>query len=330
MKATPKRMGSLSLKSVIVSFILLLLLPSLSYGKNIRVTIIPSSKSSAYTTTANHIKSAINNNSNNVIKINTTEAKDLYYKKSTIIKDTDLFVAIGQHALKEILKYSGDTPVLASLVSESDFITISDNFRSNNKILNIGAIFIDQPIKRNIRFSKLVLPNSNRLGFIISEANKSTINKLNSLTDNNNYHIEILKPGTNVISSLARALGSVDVIIALPDPIVFNLRTTRNILLSTYRKRIPIIGFSKSYAKAGALAAIYSTPEHIGKQTGEYISHIYGENLEPNKKLNLSRFRAKYFSISVNNSVAHSLGIPKLDAVDLEKKLLRIEEGPYD
>ena len=330
MKDTPRRMDSFSLKSVIISFILIFFLPSLSYGKNYRITIIPSSDTDAYITTANHIKSTIKKSGNNTIQINTIKAKDLYYNKNTTIKDVDLFVPIGHHAFKEILKYSGDAPVLASLISESDFTIISNKYVLPNKPNNIGAIFIDQPIKRNIRLTKLMLPNSNRIGFIVSESNKSTVNKLNSLIDNNKYHIEVLKSGDNVISTLARSLGKLDVVIALPDPIVFNLRTTRNILLSTYRKRVPIIGFSKSYAKAGALAAIYSTPELIGKQTGEYISNIFKKDLGSNENISLLRFHSKYFSISVNNSVSHSLGLPILNAVSLEKKLLRIEEGQYD
>ena len=95
-------------------------------------------------------------------------------------------------------------------------------------------------------------------------------------------------------------LNDSDVLIALPDPIVFNLRTTRNILLSTYRKRVPVIGFSKSYVKAGALAAIYSTPEFIGKQTGEIITDLAVKSSLNNKLLPLPHSHSKYFTISVN------------------------------
>ncbi len=330
MKTTFKGMNIYSLNLANITLILLLLLPSLSFGEKLRVTIIPSSSSNAYITTANHIKSTIKNDGNNLTQIKTIDSKDLYINKTALIKNTDLFVTIGQRALKETLKHSGNIPVLASLIPKSGFINIISEDSISNKHLNIGAVYIDQPLKRYLLFSRLVLPNSSQPGFILSSNNKNAIDDLNALLGKKIHHIGILNPGDNVISTLSRVLENADSIIALPDPIVFNLRTTRNILLSTYRKRTPVIGFSKSYAKAGALAAIYSMPELIGKQIGEYISQLAKQFSLENGVKPLTRTSAKYFSISVNNRVSRSLGLPILDAANLERDLLHIEKGRYE
>ena len=325
MKITIKGIELLSLKSARISLVLLFLLPSISFGEKLRVTIIPSGSSNAYAITAKHIKTAIRNNSNDSIQIKTIEINDLYYKKTEQSMDTDLFVPIGQRALKEVLKYSGNTPVLASLVSKSGFLNITRKENMPNNILNIGAVYIDQPIKRHLLFSRLALPNASRSGFIISRNNKSTIDDLKSIVNNDIRHIEILNPGDNVISTLSRVLEDVDVVVALPDPIVFNLRTSRNILLSTYRKRIPIIGFSWSYVKAGALAAIHSTPDLIGKQTGELISVIKNKLTADGPSFSIPRLHAKYFSISINNKVSRSLGLAPINSSKIEEELLKIE-----
>ena len=201
---------------------------------------------------------------------------------------------------------------------------IRNRTRYDNKI---GAIYIDQPLERHLLFSELVLPDISRFSIIISENNKHTINKLNSL-NNNNYRIAILKYSDNVLSTLSYILNESDALIAVPDPVIFNLRTTRSILLSTYRKRVPLIGFSESYAKAGAFAALYSTPELIGKQTGEVISLFIKRASSKSDPFFLPQLHAKYFSITINKNVARSLGIPILDAKTLEKDLLEIEKNP--
>lgn len=294
------------------------------------VVLISSGSSDTYTKTAASIESIIKKSSTSPIRSRTVSINDAYTEKETLHKSTDLFVPIGQRALKETLKLSGDIPILATLISETSFKNVTSASDSSKIHQRIGAIYIDQPIERHLLFSKLALANNRRYGFIISSDNKDTINQLDSLLINDKHHIEILSPGNNVISALSRTLDKSDVVIALPDPIVFNLRTTRNILLSTYRKRIPMIGFSKSYVKAGALAAIYSTPELIGKQTGEHIAHLVKQSLLHKGVIFLSRYHAKYFSISVNNRVSRSLGLPALDANSLEKRVLEKEKASHE
>jgi putative ABC transport system substrate-binding protein len=324
MKIALKGIGLFSLKSVKISLVLLFLLPSSSYGRDYTIAIIPSSDSNTYITTANHIKSTIKKTNNNLIIINTIKIKDLSYHKKATLKDVDLFVPIGQRALKEVLKYSGNIPVLVSLISRYDFNRVIGNKKHYEN--NIGAIYIDQPLNRHTSFSELVLPDSNRFSFIISENNKHAINKLD-LLEHDNYRISILKQGGNVLSTLSSALKDSDALIAVPDPIIFNLRTTRSILLSTYRKRVPLIGFSESYVKAGALAALYSTPELIGKQTGEVISLFINRASSDSDPFFLPRLHAKYFSISVNKKVARSLGLTVPDVDSLEESLLKIEKN---
>ena len=308
-------------------FFLLFFNPAITFAKNTHdFVLIISNNSNPYSTTARNIKTTLRKN-NLSININTITLEEYYSQKESLLKNTDIFIPLGQRAFKEVLKYSGNTPVFASLISKYDFDRIIHN-RKHSANNNIGAIYIDQPFDRHLLFSKLVLPSINRFSFIVNSDNKYIINKLN-LLDRDSYRIGILNPGDNVIPLLTHLLIDADAVIAVPDPIIFNLRTTRNILLGTYRKRVPVIGFSESYVKAGALAAIYSTPELIGNQTGEVISHLIKKNSLQNKAIPLPRVYSKYFSISVNKRVSRSLGLPVLNEDSLENDLLEIEKSRH-
>jgi ABC-type uncharacterized transport system substrate-binding protein len=74
------------------------------------------------------------------------------------------------------------------------------------------------------------------------------------------------------------------------------------VLLASYYHNTPIVAYSSSFVRAGALAGIYSTPQDIARQAQEIISS--------NTKLTAgTMINPKYFTIEINTSVAQSLGI---------------------
>lgn len=100
-----------------------------------------------------------------------------------------------------------------------------------------------------------------------------------------------------------RALSS-DVLLATPDIQIYNRRTIKNVLLQSYRKRIPVIGFSASFVKAGALAALHSTPKTIAAQASRLIQTYFEQG-----RFSSSNYSPDDFIISVNRQVSKSLSI---------------------
>jgi putative ABC transport system substrate-binding protein len=93
------------------------------------------------------------------------------------------------------------------------------------------------------------------------------------------------------------------VLLALPDAEIYNTVTIRNILLTTYRNKVPLIGFSPGYVKAGALCAVFSTPAQIAEQSLGIIQEYAETHTLPAAQY------AKEFEVTVNEQVAHSLGL---------------------
>ena len=117
-------------------------------------------------------------------------------------------------------------------------------------------------------------------------------------------------------------LDRIDVLLALPDVKIHNRRNVSSILLTTYRNRIPLIGFSSAYVKAGALAAIYSTPENIGDQLAELTVQLLTAD-----GIMQQVIYPKYFSLSINSRVARSLGLQlQFDSEDLAQLIRDAEQ----
>jgi ABC-type uncharacterized transport system substrate-binding protein len=111
------------------------------------------------------------------------------------------------------------------------------------------------------------------------------------------------------INRLLNQLGQTDVLLALPDSAVYNTENFRNILLSTYRHKQGVIGFSADMVKAGALATTYSEIEDINAQVTELVAgYVTGGELPP------PQF-PRYFRTIVNEGVARSLDVEVPDAV---------------
>jgi hypothetical protein len=107
-------------------------------------------------------------------------------------------------------------------------------------------------------------------------------------------------------ADINRAMDQVapnEVLLALPDSEVYNPENIRNILLSTYRRKQGVIGFSADMVKAGALASTYSEIEDINTQVAEVAAHFVASG-----ELAAPQF-PRYFRTVVNEGVARSLDL---------------------
>ena len=116
-------------------------------------------------------------------------------------------------------------------------------------------------------------------------------------------------------------LGRSDLLLAAPDAQVYTRSTLQGMLLSAYRANNPVIGFSSAYVRAGALAAVYSTPEQIGRQAAEMILRAAGQT---DWQLPAPQ-NPRYFSVEVNRDVARALGLSLEEDSRLLERLKRSE-----
>ena len=109
-------------------------------------------------------------------------------------------------------------------------------------------------------------------------------------------------------------------LLAVAAPSLYNSSSIQNILLTSFRARIPMVAFSPAYVRAGALTAVYVTPVQVGIQAA-----VIARGVLQGKAMSATPLYSQDFSVDVNEHVAHSLGL-NLDADDLRKRI-KIREG---
>ena len=238
-------------------------------------------------------------------------------------KSPKLVVTIGTRAAKAVHDAGVKMPVLSTLIPKAAYSTLHKQNTNVNR--QHTALYIDQPLSRQINLIHIALPNHRRVGIILGSYSRIIIKEINIAKDIGKVRVMIrtIKKGENLIKVLNGLLEYTDVLLAVPDPTVFNRGTIHHVLLTTYRQNVPVVGYSKAYVKAGALLAVYSKPEDIGKQTGEMIRLILAS-----KRFQLPPPQyPKYFSVAINYQVARSIGINLGSEESIARKLLGRESN---
>lgn len=129
--------------------------------------------------------------------------------------------------------------------------------------------------------------------------------------------IEQADPSADAVRSLNRLVGS-QVLLAVPDATLYTADTVRFVLESTYRRGLPVVGFSPATVAAGTLASAHSAVDDIVADVAELLDGLGAGGAVP---LPEPRF-PRYWRVAVNDKVARSLGIAITD------KVLRLGASP--
>lgn len=270
-------------------------LPAHADAAALKVALVLSEPGGAYREFRNALEAGL---SVNGISLSVIEAD-----KS--MPDADLVIAAGMKAA-EVAARAKPAAMLAVLIPKDGVSKLMQEFPALAKPGQnlFSAIYLDQPLRRQLGLIAAMLPQARSVGVLYSGPPRD-INLLRSLAAT--YRLELNERSSADFSSLHAALQSLllssDVLLALPDAEIYNALTIRNILLATYRNKVPLIGFSAAYVKAGALCAVFSTPGQIAEQSLNIINGFAETRSLPAPQY------AKEFEVSVNEQVARSLGL---------------------
>ena len=225
-----------------------------------------------------------------------------------------LLLTLGTRAAKSVAASQIKTPTLYALLPEVAFHALPECCQTE-----VSALFLDQSLDRQIRLISTALPDFKRLGVLFGPSSRNLQGELQGLAASVGLQLEseMVTSRKEVGSALKRLLRRSDLLLALPDPVAYGKQTVFNVLLSSYHSGVPVIGYSQGYVKAGALLAIHSTPQQIGQQLADIVSHYFASGAQ---HLPAPQYPT-YFSVSINKNVARSFNIALPDEEMLRKRV---------
>jgi putative ABC transport system substrate-binding protein len=166
-------------------------------------------------------------------------------------------IAVGTAALKGMqdlyVRDAPPPPLLAILVPRLAFERMADPVRL--RAGSLSAVFLDQPAARQLDLIRLALPDARSVGILVSGQSKAHAPVLDAAARERGLQLvsSVVEPG-GLYPALQSLLPDVDVLLALPDPMMFNSQTAGSILTAAYRRQVPLAGFSPRLCQSGCLA----------------------------------------------------------------------------
>lgn len=174
-----------------------------------------------------------------------------------------LLLALGSLGTQAAARGARDLPIVAGLVLNADDLGRSPN---------VTGVVLEFPVETELRFLQRFLPGQRNVGVLFNPAeNQARIDSAVRVAGAMGLHLHARKVESP--KDLPDALDSLnkraDVLWGVADPIVLNPQTVKPVLLFSLRNRIPFVGLSATWVKAGALYALDRDYGDIGRQCGE-------------------------------------------------------------
>lgn len=243
--------------------------------------------------------------------------------KQDVLESTSLLVAIGTKAAEYAALNLNKISSLYVLIPQQAYRDISAQIPEAYRG-KMAAIFIDQPPERLVLLARSLPLKIETVSAITSTNNGNKPRQLDSLFKSSGIEFKYayVSEEQNPIEALKPLFENSDAFIAIPERAVFNRALARWILNLSFREKVPVIGFSSAYTEAGALVSLFSTPQDIGRQTGEILLRWLKQGSLPQ----CNGCYPKYYTIQSNMAVARSMGID-IKEIDADVIAKRMAEG---
>jgi hypothetical protein len=303
------------------------LLLVVAMSSSAQVLVVLSDESASYQAVVEELRARAAPLREGRVRLSVLTAQSLASADTSQWAGSQLVVTVGLAAAQATIERAAllplPPPTLCLLIPRQSYERLAAS-RVPGRERRLSAVFIDQPLSRQLDLIRIALPDKVRVGVIFGPTSDALRDELRDKARERGL---TLKPAevaeaTGVYAALQKVLPESDLLLALPDPIAVNASTAYGLLLTSYRAQVPVVGFSDGMVKAGALLALFSTASQQGRQGAEIVNRM----LAGGSELPAPQYPHS-FTVRVNSSVARSLGLHIEEEATLAAALAARGEG---
>ncbi len=178
-----------------------------------------------------------------------------------------LVFAVGAAAAKAVRHELPEVPLVEGLVLRRDVPEDAPH---------TAGVHLEFPLELQIEWIRRMLPAAKSVGVLYNPArNAAVIESAARLSAKSGLTLRAIPvPGPTDLPAALDGVGGVDALWSIPDDTVLTPQTARQILLFSFRNRIPVVGLSAAWVKAGALYALDWDFEDLGRQCAELAAPL--------------------------------------------------------
>ena len=186
-------------------------------------------------------------------------------------KNPTLVFTLGSAATEAAIREIQHIPIIAGMiVHEKELLQAK----------NATGVILDFPLKTQLNWIRRMFPSKKTVGVLFNpKENQHLIAEARRLTKAMGLtlyakQVESPRDLPDALDSLSRRA---DVVWGLTDSVALTPETAKGILLFSFRNRIPFVGLSTSWVKAGAVYALDRDYLDVGQQCGELAGKVLRE-----------------------------------------------------
>jgi ABC-type uncharacterized transport system substrate-binding protein len=285
-----------------------------------QVLVVLSDGAAGYDAVADELRAGLEPLREGRMRVESVNAAHLASVDGPTFEAYELVVPVGLAAAQAVMTREQGMPAppstLCLLIPQQSFERLALS-AAGERARHVSALLIDQPLSRQLDLLRVALPERHRVGIILGPSSQELEGGLRSQARNRELSLKFARVGesSGVYAALQDVMPDSDLLLLLPDPVATNADTVYGLLLTSYRARIPVVGYSEGLLNAGALVSLFSTARQQGRQGAEIASRILAHEPLPAPQ------HPKYFTVRVNASVARSLGLHLPAEADLHSAL---------
>ena len=175
------------------------------------------------------------------------------------------------------------------------------------------------PYKELLDILSEISPRPKKLGIIYDpKRSKKIVETCIDASEGKGFEVHAKQVETvdEVYGAIRSLRPSIDCLLIIPDPTVYTVNSTEDILLFSLREGLPVVGISPNYVKAGALFSLSCDYTRLGEKSGETAVRL----LRGEKASDIPYASADKYELSVNLVVANRINVTFPDKLLKEAK----------
>lgn len=175
----------------------------------------------------------------------------------------DLVFSLGALATEKAAAGIRNIPLVAGMILRGDLLEDAPH---------ATGVILGFPVDTHFDWMKRIVPGLSSVGILYNPLeNGELVPQVAAAARRRGLRLEAVKVEhpRDIPAALERLSGRAEAIWGIPDAMVLNGQTARQILLFCFRNRIPFIGVSSSWTKAGALYSLDRDYGDMGEQCAQ-------------------------------------------------------------
>jgi len=223
----------------------------------------------------------------------------------------DLIYSLGGESTESAINNTSTIPIVSTMILK----------RFSKEVTNMTGVYLNYPLTTQFRWLKKFFFEQRKVAiFFNEEENGAIIQEAKKIADQEGLELVAIpvQSPKELPYALEQLRNNIEIIMAIPDEVAMSPKTAKEVLLASFRNRVPLIGLSDNWVKSGALYALSWDYDDLGRQCA-----IQSDKLT--KGVSIQNVPIEYprkITYSINTKIAEHLNMDISSALLKNAKLI--------